>query len=259
MDLIQRVPEPPAPILKKLAKRELKPIEPLPVPKVVKKKPVKQTPKKVVKKEVPVKKPVKPAPVKKVVKKTPPKKPAKKSVKPKKKLPVPVVKKETVKTSPRKVVQETSVKKVQKKLPESASEIKPAPETKSTQKTAVTEKKATSARASLTQKPAQQAKTGKIATQIPVIVKATPRYQDNPSPKYPSIARKRGYEGTVILEVLVDEKGKVKKLRILSSSTHNLLDKAAMKSVRRWSFEPATQGSAAVAMWVKVPVSFRLK
>jgi len=91
------------------------------------------------------------------------------------------------------------------------------------------------------------------------VVLAKPRYSQNPPPVYPSIARRRRYQGTVILEVFVLESGQVGDLRIAESSKYSLLDRAAMKAVRRWQFEPARKGDREVAMWVKVPIRFNLK
>ena len=101
----------------------------------------------------------------------------------------------------------------------------------------------------------------KIASIPPVKVvrEARPAYKDNPRPQYPKRARRRGYEGTVVLEVLVDGNGRVKELRILTSSGHSALDRAALKSVNGWLFEPGMVGDEKVDMWVRVPVRFELR
>ncbi|MBW1800603.1 MAG: energy transducer TonB [Deltaproteobacteria bacterium] len=100
----------------------------------------------------------------------------------------------------------------------------------------------------------------KTSAQKPLpLVEAVPDYKKNPKPKYPRIARRRGYEGTVVIEVLVDREGKVEDLKLFQSSGHQVLDKAATTSVRRWVFEPGKKGNEHVAMWVKVPVRFRLR
>lgn len=91
------------------------------------------------------------------------------------------------------------------------------------------------------------------------MVMATPRYSENPPPEYPAIARRRGYQGTVILEVFVKESGRVGNLRIAESSSHSLLDKAALKAVKRWKFQPGRRQGLPVAMWIRVPVDFRLE
>ena len=87
---------------------------------------------------------------------------------------------------------------------------------------------------------------------------AYPRYQLNAPPTYPGLARKRGHEGTVILQVLVNEKGRVDDLEIENSSGFRLLDRAAVSSVRKWSFEPGRRGEERIPMWVRVPVTFTL-
>ena len=99
---------------------------------------------------------------------------------------------------------------------------------------------------------------GGSRTDSAIVVAATPRYSVNPPPVYPAIARKRGDEGTVLLEVHVDEAGRVDDLRIAASSGYNPLDRAALKAVRRWRFEPGRRGDRKIAVWVRVPVIFRL-
>jgi periplasmic protein TonB len=98
------------------------------------------------------------------------------------------------------------------------------------------------------------------ATPPPVeeIIRAVPAYRDNPRPEYPRMARRRGYEGTVMLEVLVNKAGKVEDLRIVESSGYDALDKSATRAVKVWLFEPGTIGGRKVEMWVRVPVRFEL-
>lgn len=88
---------------------------------------------------------------------------------------------------------------------------------------------------------------------------AVPLYLKNPPPQYPAAARRRGYEGTVRVEVLVDREGKVRDLRLVESSGHAMLDRAAIGAVKGWRFEPARRGEEKVEMWVTVPLTFRLK
>ncbi len=91
-----------------------------------------------------------------------------------------------------------------------------------------------------------------------VMEEAKPLYRLNRPPPYPRVARRRGYEGTVVLEVLVNRKGRVGELRVFSSSGYTLLDKAAMAAVEDWLFEPGRRGEESVAMWVRVPIRFVL-
>lgn len=88
---------------------------------------------------------------------------------------------------------------------------------------------------------------------------AVPLYKMNPAPDYPRAAMKRGYEGTVILSVLVNENGRVDNIWVFESSGYNMLDNAAVKAVKDWIFEPGMKGSKKVEMWVRVPVMFNLE
>ena len=88
---------------------------------------------------------------------------------------------------------------------------------------------------------------------------AVPLYRENPPPAYPRVARRRGCEGTVLLEVLVTEKGRVGERRVVESSGHEPLDKAALQAVKDWRFSPGRRGNRAVAMRVLVPVRFQLQ
>jgi len=88
---------------------------------------------------------------------------------------------------------------------------------------------------------------------------ARPLYRQNTAPSYPLKARRMGYEGIVMLKVLVDENGRVGDLAVYESSGHSVLDRAALSAVRKWLFEPGTEGGIKKKMWVKIPVRFDLK
>ena len=83
-------------------------------------------------------------------------------------------------------------------------------------------------------------------------------YAYSPKPEYPDSARKEGREGTVVLRVLVDEKGRSKSLGVDRSSGFQALDKAALNTVRHWRFNAARHGDQHVESWVKIPIVFRL-
>ena len=102
---------------------------------------------------------------------------------------------------------------------------------------------------------------GEMASILPVEVEPEirPIYLENPEPEYPGLARKRGYQGTVVLEVLVNRNGRVKDLRVFASSGYQILDRAAMASVKKWVFEPGISGKEKVEMWVRIPVRFQLR
>jgi protein TonB len=73
------------------------------------------------------------------------------------------------------------------------------------------------------------------------------------------MARLRGYQGQVVLKVLVDRGGNVSDLELSKSSGYPVLDQAAVDSVKKWIFVPARRGNENVEMWVRIPIRFELK
>lgn len=88
---------------------------------------------------------------------------------------------------------------------------------------------------------------------------ATPNYKKNSPPTYPLLARRRNYEGTVLLDVLVRREGTVDSIKLARSSGHETLDRAAIRAVSEWSFHPGKRGDEAVEMWVTIPIRFQLQ
>jgi len=88
---------------------------------------------------------------------------------------------------------------------------------------------------------------------------ASAGYLKNPAPEYPSLAMRRGWEGTVLLRVHVLASGKPGEIQIQKSSGRDQLDDAALAAVKRWSFVPAKQGDVALDGWVSVPIDFKIK
>jgi len=83
-------------------------------------------------------------------------------------------------------------------------------------------------------------------------------YLNNPAPVYPTIARSRGIQGKVLIEVLVDANGVAKKLEISRSSGYESLDMAAVDAVKKWRFISAKKGNQAIEASVIVPVEFKI-
>jgi len=93
----------------------------------------------------------------------------------------------------------------------------------------------------------------------PAIRTAYPKNEGNPPPEYPTLARRRGWEGTVQLSVRVLENGQVGDIMVIKSSGHSLLDKTALETVKQYRFAAGEKGDQKIAMWVEVPVHFRLQ
>lgn len=86
----------------------------------------------------------------------------------------------------------------------------------------------------------------------------SPAYMENPAPAYPVLARRRGQEGTVLLRVDVDTKGRPTLVSLQKSSGFPLLDNAAVQAVKRWKFKPAQIAFFAVSSTVDIPITFKL-
>ena len=84
-------------------------------------------------------------------------------------------------------------------------------------------------------------------------------YLRNPAPPYPSLSRRLGEQGKVVLRVLVSGQGTAESVELRSSSGSSRLDNAALDTVRRWKFVPARRGETTVQSWVLVPVIFQLE
>ncbi len=75
-------------------------------------------------------------------------------------------------------------------------------------------------------------------------------------PQYPKAAFDAKIEGTVVVEILIDEKGRVHPQRVLTSIP--ALDAAAIATVKEWVFSPATKKGHAVATIAHAPIGFRV-
>lgn len=78
-----------------------------------------------------------------------------------------------------------------------------------------------------------------------------------PKPSYPLIARRKKWEGRVSVRLFVDQDGGVYETHLVSSSSHEILDEAVLKALKKWRF-PKVCGSCEPRSYT-VPVSFFLK
>jgi protein TonB len=93
----------------------------------------------------------------------------------------------------------------------------------------------------------------------PVVERGPSLLPGNPLPTYPAQARRRALEGRAVVRATIAADGRVASVELLRSSSHELLDHAALESVQRWRFAPARRGEDAIAGAVDVPVVFRLE
>jgi len=79
-------------------------------------------------------------------------------------------------------------------------------------------------------------------------------------PEYPASAREAKAEGKVVLKVLVDEKGKVVKVKVKQGvEGYPELTDAAVKAAELCTFEPGTQDGEPAKVWAMIPFEFRLE
>lgn len=78
------------------------------------------------------------------------------------------------------------------------------------------------------------------------------------SPVYPDLARQAGMEGDVMVEVTIDETGRVISARVVSDSPA-LLNEAAKAAAMDWLFTPAKQRDNPVKARIVIPFRFSLR
>ena len=97
----------------------------------------------------------------------------------------------------------------------------------------------------------------------PVVLDAEPDYRadylNNPRPPYPMVARRMGYHGKVVLDVEVLAEGKAGEVKLHQSCGYDILDNAAVQTVKTWRFTPARRFGQAVTQRFLVPIKFSLE
>jgi TonB family protein len=79
--------------------------------------------------------------------------------------------------------------------------------------------------------------------------------QSKPTPRYPAAAANARVTGTVVVEVLVDERGKVVEANAVSGPM--MLREAAITAARDWTFKPSTSNGKAVKIRSTLIFMFR--
>lgn len=83
-----------------------------------------------------------------------------------------------------------------------------------------------------------------------------PRMVKKAAPAYPKDARRQRIQGTVLVEFLIDDEGRVAHAEVRESIP--ALDAAALATIRKWRFAPGRIAGKAVATVAQAPVAFRL-
>jgi TonB family protein len=78
-------------------------------------------------------------------------------------------------------------------------------------------------------------------------------------PRYPKHELDAGIEGTVTVELLVDEQGHVKEANVLASLGPTSFQESALEAVHEFLFQPpTTRDGKPTTMWVKFLIKFRI-
>ena len=89
----------------------------------------------------------------------------------------------------------------------------------------------------------------------PNAVAVAPVLQEHSQPIYPAVAQRDGISGTVGLELLVDETGRVVDAKVVQPAGHGF-DEAALAAVQGWTFVPARLGDRPIRATVQLALPF---
>ncbi len=76
-------------------------------------------------------------------------------------------------------------------------------------------------------------------------------------PEYSEEARKAKFQGVVLLDIIVDEKGNPRDVRVARALGLGL-DQKAIEAVQKWRFKPGMKDGRPVAVTARIEVNFRL-
>jgi periplasmic protein TonB len=77
-------------------------------------------------------------------------------------------------------------------------------------------------------------------------------------PRYTELARRAGTQGTVVVEAVIDEQGRVTGARVLRGLPHGL-DRAAVDAIEQWRYKPATLAGQPVKVYFVLTVNFTIQ
>ncbi len=76
---------------------------------------------------------------------------------------------------------------------------------------------------------------------------------------YPPLARRLGIEGKVVVRIVIDRGGKLKEVSVVKSSGNKILDRAALKLIRKCNFPPLPPEYQKETFDVEIPIRYELK
>lgn len=107
--------------------------------------------------------------------------------------------------------------------------------------------------------PAEQQPEQVAEQPMAMVKKVGARILNLPQPRYPTLSRRKGEQGLVVLSVEVLHDGSVGDVSVLKSPGFSRLESAAIKAVKAATFQPGTEDGNGVKSVIEVPVRFVLK
>jgi TonB family protein len=83
-----------------------------------------------------------------------------------------------------------------------------------------------------------------------------PRAIETHDPQYPPGARQARHQGSVLLSFVVDIDGRPKNIQVVKSNKD--FDKAAIKTLRTYKFEPGMKDGKPVPVAMKIDIEFHI-
>lgn len=107
--------------------------------------------------------------------------------------------------------------------------------------------------------PAVEAPPARPAGPVTLGIELALSCPERSAPAYPSLSRRLGEEGKVVLRVELDEQGGVAAARVAASSGYARLDEAALAAVKAWRCTPARRDGQPVRAVAMQPFMFVLQ
>jgi protein TonB len=90
------------------------------------------------------------------------------------------------------------------------------------------------------------------------LVSQMPKLKSEVRIAYPAEAKKAGIEGPVVMDLIIDEQGKVRKVDLIRGPGFGL-NEAAVEAIRQFEFQPAKVGDQSVAVKIRYTYRFVLE
>jgi len=83
-------------------------------------------------------------------------------------------------------------------------------------------------------------------------------YVRRPAPEYPTMSRRFGEQGRVVVRVLINARGQAERVELQEPSPYRRLNDAALNAAQEAQYRPYTENGVAQPVWALVPLSFEL-